>query len=635
MSGRALIAIGCNSYEHLPTLTGAEADAAGIYDTLIRPEIGDYDTSRSRILRSPLLQEVRDALTAILFSGEALDTLTISFAGHGEVSGGSFYMALRDSRRHALSVTALSLADLFRMIAEAAPKQTYLIIDACQSGGLIADLNVILKSEVMGELGTPGVTLLATAASNEAAVEIGGHGLGTTALLQCVRGEIFLQDSNPALDLVEIGRAVSQRLSDAGEQTPVVWGLNLYGPSSFSKNPHVGTGNAPLRSVLAGWPDAKSAAAIRSSLPRLWEPYVALSRRWEPREFVDRLSPLLDQLQDDPSVLLNLNQRISEACAAQAQEARDRFRAIEVQAACIVALLPYSSHSAVADQLVRQCTALGLQVEATVHEVIAAVEAYKFALVTGGLGDLYDLPIRLSKLLGWSGFAIHVRLLNGDDPGPAKIALSGLLAKIWETYSLSLVAMSDIQAPFLIAVVTACVRVDLLEDAEQLLGHYFASAVSCGGKIARADLDPSKVLSYLVARSKPPIELGLDVLAQPTELVLALLRLSRLVNLSEEFDLALFELDHLALNAYLPDDYLKFGDEHVADGVNAVFNVGHDFWSVADLEAAWPAFPYPPNAGTLLASLLASLIFPDRCSWFLLPIPSLVEGGISEKAAVS
>lgn len=626
MSGRALIAIGCNDYEHLNPLTGAEADAAEIYDALIQPQIGDYDVSRSSILRSPSLQEVRDALTATLFSGETLDTLTIAFAGHGAVSGGSFYMALRDSRGQALSATALSLADLFRMIAEAGPKQTYLIIDACQSGGLIADLNVILKSEVMGELGTPGVTLLATAASNESAVEIGGHGIGTAALLQCIRGEIFLQDSNPALDLVEIGRAVSQRLSAAGEQTPVVWGLNLYGPSSFSKNPHVGTGNAPLRSVLAGWPDAKSAAAIRSNLPRLWEPYVALTRRWDPRGFVDRLSPLLDQLQDDPMVLLNLSERVSEACAAQAREARDRFREIEVQAACIVALLPYSSQPAVADQLVRQCVELGVQVEVALQEVIAAAEAYQYALVTGGLGDLYYLPIRISKLLGWSGFAIHVRLLTGNDPGPAKAVLSGLLAKVFEIYSLSLVAMSDCQASFLIAAITACSRVGLIDEAERLLGHYFASVVSCGGKIARTDLDPSRVLSYLVARSSPPIGLGLDVIAQPTELVLALLRLSRLADLTDEFDLALSELDHLALNAYLPDDYRQFGDEHIANGVNAVFHIGHDFWRVADLESAWPAFPSPADAGTSMASLLASLIFPDRCPWFLLPVPSLVEG---------
>ncbi len=202
---------------------------------LAQTGIGDYDASRSRLLKSPTLQEVRDNLTAMLFDEECLDTLTFAFAGHGAVSGGSFYMAMRNSRVQALSATAFPLADLFRMIAEAKPRQTYLIIDACEFGGLISDLNVILKSEVMGELGTPGMTLLAMAASNEAAAEIDGNGVGTKVLLECIRGEIFLQDSNPALDLVEIGRAVSERVSATGGQTPVVWGLNLSGPAGFAR----------------------------------------------------------------------------------------------------------------------------------------------------------------------------------------------------------------------------------------------------------------------------------------------------------------------------------------------------------------------------------------------------------------
>lgn len=626
MSGRALLAIGCNAYDYLNLLTGAEADAVSIYNMLIEPHIGDYDAVRSRLLLSPSLQEAREALTAMLFAGESLDTLTITFAGHGAVSGGSFYMAMRDSRVQALSATALSLADLFRMIAESAPKQTYLIIDACQSGGLISDLNVILKSEVMGKLGTPGVTLLATAASNEEAVEIGGHGIGTAALLGCIRGDIFLQDSNPALDLVEIGRAVSERISVAGAQTPVVWGLNLYGPSSFCKNPHAGTGNTPLRSVLVGWPDANSAAAIRSGLPRLWEPYVAIATQWEPREFLNRLTPLLEQLRADPEILINLTQRVSEACSAQAREARDRFRQIEVQAACAVALLPYSTEPRVATYLEVHCIELGALVELAIGDVIDAIDGYEFALVNGGLSDLYYLPIRLSKLLGWAGFAVHARLSAKLDHASAKEKLAGLFARVYETYSLSLVAMSDCQAPYFIAALTAFEHVDLHEEAERLLGHMFLSSVDCEGRVARADLDPSRVLDYLVARSSQPVRPNQELIAQPTELILAILRLSRLFDLADEFDVSLSQLDHLSLNAFLPDNYGQFGDEHIPDGVNALFQIGHGIWSVANLEAAWPNFPTPAGIGASMTCLLASLLFPDRSPWFLLPVPSLVEG---------
>ena len=186
--------------------------------------------------------------------------------------------------------------------------------------------------------------------------------------------------------------------------------------------------------------------------------------------------------------------------------------------------------------------------------------------------------------------------------------------------------MSDSQAAYVMSALTASARIGLRDDAERLLGHMFTSAVSCKGRVARADLDPSKILGYLLARNNQPAQLNIELVAQPTELVLTLLRLSRLFDLSDEFDSSLRLIDHLALNAYLPEDYGQFSAEHIPGGINAMFQVGHDFWRVSDLEAAWPNFPPPDSSGIAMASLLACLLFPDRSPWFLLPIPSLVEG---------
>lgn len=625
MSGRALIAIGCDVYDHLEPLSGAVADARDVFNTLMQPEVGDYDVARSRLLLSPTLLEVRETLASVLFGGETLDTLALSFAGHGAVGAGSFHMALSDTRTQALSATALSLADLLRMVAEAAPKQTYLFIDACQSGGLISDLNVILKSEVMGELGTPGVTLVATAAANQSAYEEGGHGIGTTALLDCVRGDVFLQDATPALDLVEIGRAVSGRVAATGGQTPVVWGLNLYGPSSFCRNPHAGSGNAPLRSVLVGWPDASSAKAIRERLPRLWEPYVDVPTRWDPRALLNQLDPLLGDLGAEGSVAVGLITRVEEAFANHARDSRDRFRELEVRAACAVSLLPRSNDPVVEARLATACGILAELTEIAIADVVAAIDKYEFALVTGGLDDLYHLPIRLSKLLGWAGFAVHARRIAGEDGSSAAARLAELYSRIFETYSLSLVSMSDCQAPYVLTALTASVHAGLAESGERLLGHMFSSAVQFGGRVARSDLDPAKTLSYLVARAGPSGEPNLELVAQPTELVIALLRAARLFDLAEEVDMSLEEFDHLALNAYLPENYLTFGDEQIAGGVNAVFLVGHDIWTVAELEAAWPNFPAPEGPGQMMAAILASLLFPDRTPWFLAPVHQLVQ----------
>ena len=143
---RALLAIGCDSYDHVTPLSGAERDADRVFNALLSAKIPFYDVDRSTLLRSPCTDVVRLALKELLFDGPKLDVLTLYFAGHGKVANGSFFICLRDTRIGALSVTSLSLGDLFRYINEAKPAQTNIVIDACESGGLIEDLNVLLES---------------------------------------------------------------------------------------------------------------------------------------------------------------------------------------------------------------------------------------------------------------------------------------------------------------------------------------------------------------------------------------------------------------------------------------------------------------------------------------------------------
>lgn len=616
---RALIAIGCDDYGNLNPLGGAVKDAERIFDALMRPEVGDYDLESSTILRSPTLQDVRDALTAVLFDKSQLDALTIFFAGHGAMSAGSFYMALRDTRLDALSATALSLADLLRMIAEATPTQSHVIIDACQAGGLIADLNVILKSEVIGRSGTPGLSLLATAAADEKAYEEDGEGVGTTALLDCILGKTFLQDSQPTLDLVEIGRSVSKRVQEAGGQSPVVWGLNLIGPSSFCRNPHAGSGDAPLRSVLTAWSDPETEPTLRTSMERLWEPYVTVSTRWNPRTFVDQLAPILAEIAGKPAMLASLSQRVADAFGVRAAESTDRFREIEVRAACVVALLPHSESTDVRAFLDQTSRELANSVMAALQEIETALQEDRFTLLNGGLSELYFLPLRLTRILGWAGFVAHQRLQSEANLEEISELLKSLMALFLEHYGLSLVAMSDAQAPPLALAITSVAELGLRDEAEQLLGHLFTSFVSCEGRPARADIDPKKILTYLNAREHRLLRTTLDLVAQPTELGSVLIRSAHLLGVDEMFDEVLHELDHLALNAFIATDFRQFGDDMITDGGNATYMIGQDIWTVAELEAHWPTVPTPDQASVALAAMLGSMIFPDRTPWFVYP----------------
>lgn len=616
---RILIAAGCDRYTHLRPLAGAEEDARQIFNTLLPAEIGDYDAAGSALLLSPTTSQLRDQLRTSLF-GEPIDTLTFFFAGHGAVKSGSMYLAAADARGEALSATAFSLGELFRMIAEARPAQTYIIIDACEAGGLIEDLSALLKSEMIGKAGTPGVTLLATAAADQVALEGRAGGVGTAALIECVRGQLYIQDTAPALDLVEIGRAVSVAVSEAGGQIPVVWGLNLYGPPSFCKNPHANTGDRPLRSLLIDWPDAGTTDHLQVSLARLWEPYVTVGTRWNPRTFLNAIDEVLRGVEEQPHLLITLCDRVAEAFAIPASNSVDRFREIEVRAACIVSLLRYIGNDGVEARLFDWVQLLCDRIETATVNVVDAIDDDRFALLVpqGGLSELYQLPIRLSKLIGWAAFAIQVRRVTGHDAQTSQSVFRNLLDRLLEHYSLSLVSISDVQAPYLLVGLLAAHEIESTDKAEQLFGHYFSSFLACSGHLAYIDQEPEKVVEYLLFRDRGALASRPDLCAQPTEVGAVLLRTADALGLCDVVDPHLAELDYVSINAFLPDRFDRFADERIEGGVNATFMIGRDIWTVGDLMKDWPHSASPRGGIEPLGAFLASLLLPDRTPWFLI-----------------
>ena len=56
---RALLAVGCDSYDHIGGLSGAERDARQIYELLCGPAFGDYEPNLSSLLSSPRLTDFR------------------------------------------------------------------------------------------------------------------------------------------------------------------------------------------------------------------------------------------------------------------------------------------------------------------------------------------------------------------------------------------------------------------------------------------------------------------------------------------------------------------------------------------------------------------------------------------------
>ena len=593
---RALIAIGCNHYDQdgLDDLAGAEFDAKRIYDQLIQVNVGNYDLTASRLLLSPTLDELRGALTDVLFEQGKLDTLTVYFAGHGLVNSVGFYMCLRDTRLGQFSGTAFGLGQLLSQIAEAQPTQTNIVIDACCSGGLTADLGVVPKSVSSGDAGSPAVTLLAMAARDQSAIEEGAGGVGTNALLDCITGRAFVQEATSALNLTEISHVVADRLPKEAGQNPTVTSLNVQQRSIFCRNPHY---QASANSAFT---------------------------KWDPRAFLDAIDPILASHSDSPSDLIANVERLSDGLITRAKGLSDRFREPEVLAVCVGALLPFcGAYPAVQNHVMHLMRKISNTVRNRLEELVGDTKANRYTLLSrsGDLGNLYAIPLRITKILGWIGACYHIDKMLGQEESFPVRRYAELMDHLIAEYPLSVSIMSDTQGPYVALALSAAHELGLQSQAETILSLLFSSVLRAKGMIADAHIEPKKLLTYLVCRLLGDFSNNLSLVARPSETITVLLRCASMLGMNDVFDDALQDLDHINLNAYITDDYGGYSKRYVEGGENASFVIGHGIWRVSDLDRAWPeeAGQRPANLSIQGGAVISSLIFPDRVPWFVVP----------------
>ncbi len=590
---RAVLAIGVNTYDYTKSLQGAEIDATRIYEVMIDPEAGGCDPGRSRLLLSPTAKDLRDALQQVLFADQPLEELTVFFAGHGDIQSTGFYLALRDSRPGRISSTAFSLSELFANLSEARPAQTNVVLDACFSGGVAVDLSVLTRPETSGYVGSPAVTLLAMAARDQTAGEYPDGGIGANALLDCISGRALVREDVPVLDLFDVGQVVSERVRREDGQNPVLSALNVHRRSVFCRNPHF-------------------QASARTAL-----------QKWEPRSFLNSVDPILAAHAQSPADLLADIERLFGPLIAKAAAGRDAFLAVEIRGAACVALLPYAADPVVAAWMLTEAERISAESKAGVRLAVEAIRDEPYALLRGGggLANLFLLPIRLSKLLGWAGAAFHIDALLGREAAFPREDFAALMEVLVKYYGVSMTAMSEAQAPGLALGLTAAERLGLTENGELILSSTFNSIVQCRGRVADTTLKPDRILTYLLSRMSDDYDDVGEDLAQPTELLTVLLLLSRLYGLQEVFDEALSDLDHVSINAFVADDYQAFGLASIEDGENDGYMIGHGVWTVDDLLRHWPAHAFALPAAPVVgcAAMLAALLFPDRVPWFVFP----------------
>lgn len=639
-TNRVLLCIGCDDYDFLGKLGGAQEDAKNIYRLLRSSELGNYPEITSRLLLSPICADVDHALSELISVNEEIDTLTIFFAGHGGVAKGSYYLCMKDTIFGKFSTSGYSLSRLFEIINEASPSQCNIIIDACESGGLVSNLATLIKPDLIGMANTSGISIFATSAAKEESLDTAEGGVGTTQLLRVLNGEVFVQDARPYLDLVEVGRAAADLISGEATtltnsmlpgtftaQTPVVWGLNLFGQSRFSKNPaYDSEQRVSLHSIVSIPSRSPAGAAISEASGKLWTLLYESVEDLTPLRIFNELSSIANKLGNESDAVRFLS-GVAVPLTEKMADSPDSFASVELHATFIALLLQWCGQSGIAEaQIDIFASTLTEQLIAQLSAARTELDEFDNALAFEGLADFYYLPIRISKLLGWCGAGLLVCEILGKDSGEFAHLMKDLAQKIMDIYEACVFVISDSQAPYILTFLFAALRGGHKEIGEQFFGLYISQLIKDKVNVARAGLEPEAAYDFVKARSEGALTCTSSMVSNPSEVLSVFLLMAKYYGLDDVVDPYLAEIDHTSMVVFLPNAHTDFAQHVMQNGRNHNFQIGHGVWTVEDFSSRWRAACQPQliTDATLnipaivIGGICASFLFPDRTPWFLL-----------------
>jgi formylglycine-generating enzyme required for sulfatase activity/uncharacterized caspase-like protein len=239
---RVALVIGNDTYDTLPALNNARADARGIADKL-------RDLGFDVILK---LDAGRRSFGRAFaeFEGKAADAEVglVFYAGHGIQSGGANYLIPSDAQIEAeedLRYGGLNYRDLLEAMKRAGTRLNIVILDACRDNPLPKRTRSSARGLTVtaAPVGIRGTAIVYSAAPGQTAQDgpQGGHGVFTGALLRVL--------DRPGLSLEQVFKETAVRVARATNNRQKPWiNSSVTGDFVFNRSAPPGTAAAPSAS---------------------------------------------------------------------------------------------------------------------------------------------------------------------------------------------------------------------------------------------------------------------------------------------------------------------------------------------------------------------------------------------------
>lgn len=188
--GRRALIVGINNYDALGPgagLSGAVADADRVKDLLARHADGSVNyhchlitsDNSAPVTRAKVRQELQD-----LFRSTG-DEVLFYFAGHGTIDVTSGYIVTQDGRPGDFGI---SMDEILGLANNSGSPEAVIILDCCHSGNMGSSQVFQGSSDYRQSVLSPNVSILAASRASEPSMEVDGHGLFTSLLVDALDG---------------------------------------------------------------------------------------------------------------------------------------------------------------------------------------------------------------------------------------------------------------------------------------------------------------------------------------------------------------------------------------------------------------------------------------------------------------
>lgn len=178
MSVRKALIVGIDDYPICP-LSGCCNDSEAISELLTIHGTGDPNFSVRKKDNVATKAELRHLIKQC-FESDA-DVALFYYSGHGQIDSVGGYLVTPDYSEHDWGI---SLQDILTIANKSKCKERIIILDSCYSGFMGNITTVGQNTAVINE----GVTILTASRNSETSMEIGGHGMFTSLLIEALKG---------------------------------------------------------------------------------------------------------------------------------------------------------------------------------------------------------------------------------------------------------------------------------------------------------------------------------------------------------------------------------------------------------------------------------------------------------------